>query len=210
MQFTLRSLLIVISLLCVCFCASISHDGRLGVVLNRIAIHVPSDEPLHVSSPRPDRTSGCAFNRIEKISRLARFMPATQNMQTDTRSPQSTKTMYWAGWVLSAIPILMLTASAAFKFIMTDEAVKGFHDLGWPDSLALALGITELTCTVIYAIPQTAVLGAILLTGYMGGAIATHVRIGEQFVVQALLGVAVWLGLYLRDSRIRALIPLRS
>jgi DoxX-like protein len=131
-------------------------------------------------------------------------------MQADTESPPSTKIMYWAGWVISAIPILMLTGSAVGKFIKPDEVVKGFNDLGWPDSLALALGIAELASTIIYAIPKTAVLGAILVTGYMGGAIATHVRIGELFVVQALLGVAVWLGLYLRDSRLRALIPLRS
>jgi hypothetical protein len=78
-------------------------------------------------------------------------------------------------------------------------------------SLALGLGITEVACTIIYLIPRTAVLGAILLTGYFGGATATHVRVGDpSFVGPVVLGVLVWLGLFLRDDRLRALIPLRS
>jgi hypothetical protein len=100
--------------------------------------------------------------------------------------------------------------SAAMKFAMPADAVEGFEHLGWPRELAIALGIIELTCTVLYLIPQTAVLGAILLTGYLGGAIATHVRIEEGFVPPLILGVLVWLGLYLRDRRLRALVPLRS
>jgi hypothetical protein len=76
--------------------------------------------------------------------------------------------------------------------------------------LALALGIVELTATLLYSIPRTSVLGAILLTGYLGGAIATHVRIEEPIYAQAGIGVLVWLGLFLRDARIRELIPLRK
>jgi hypothetical protein len=76
--------------------------------------------------------------------------------------------------------------------------------------LATPLGILELTCTVLYLIPQTAVLGAILLTGYLGGAIATHVRLGEGIIMHVVIGIVFWLGIYLRDSRLRALIPLRS
>lgn len=75
--------------------------------------------------------------------------------------------------------------------------------------MAPVLGVTELLCAVLYAIPQTSVLGAILLTGYMGGAIATHARIGEGFIPQIIIGVLVWLGLFLRDARLRALIPIR-
>jgi DoxX-like family len=77
-------------------------------------------------------------------------------------------------------------------------------------SFALGLGIVELSCTMIYLFPRTSVLGAILLTGYLGGAIATHLRIGEAFYLQLILGVLVWLGLFLRDYRLRALLPLRS
>jgi hypothetical protein len=130
-------------------------------------------------------------------------MPA--DIQT---APVPTK-MLWAGRVVSALPVLMLLFSAAMKFAKPAALVETFAHLGWPESLALALGIVELACTIIYVIPQTAVLGAILLTGYLGGAIATHVRIGEGFVMQALLGVLVWLGLHLRDSRLPQLIPLR-
>jgi hypothetical protein len=82
--------------------------------------------------------------------------------------------------------------------------------LGYPESLARPLGIVELACTIIYLVPQTAVLGAILLTGYMGGAIATHVRVGDPYFVQIGMGVMLWLGLYLRDARLRALLPLRG
>ena len=72
------------------------------------------------------------------------------------------------------------------------------------------LGVLELACTILYAIPRTSVLGAILLTGYLGGATATHVRVGDSFIMTVVLGVVVWGGLFLRDARLRALIPLCS
>lgn len=118
--------------------------------------------------------------------------------------------MLWVGWIVSAIPVVMLTMSGIMKLMKPAPVVEGFEHLGWPISLALALGIVELVCTVIYVIPRTAVLGAILLTGYLGGAIATHVRIGEVFIGPAVFGMLVWLGLYLRDPRIRDLLPLRE
>ncbi len=86
---------------------------------------------------------------------------------------------------------------------------KAFTQLGWPITVAAPLGVVELLCTVLYLIPSTSVLGAILLTGYLGGAVATHVRIGEPFIAPLLLGVMVWLGLYLRDARVQALVPMR-
>jgi hypothetical protein len=110
---------------------------------------------------------------------------------------------------MSALPVVLLVFSGVMKLMKPPAAVDGFKHLGWPVELALPLGILELTCTVIYLIPQTAVLGAILLTGYLGGAIATHVRIGEPFISQSIFGVLVWGGLFLRDPRLRALIPLR-
>ena len=83
--------------------------------------------------------------------------------------------------------------------------------MGWPTSVALVVAVLELGSLALYLIPQTAVLGAILLTGYLGGAVATHVRIGEywQCWIPVAFGVLVWLGLFLRDARVRALIPLR-
>jgi hypothetical protein len=82
--------------------------------------------------------------------------------------------------------------------------------LGYPAGMLPALAGLELLCTVVYLVPRTAALGAVLLTGYLGGAVATHVRVGEAFVVPLLLGVFLWAGLYLRDERIRALLPLRK
>lgn len=117
---------------------------------------------------------------------------------------------FWVGWVLSALPAPLLSFSAIMKFVKPPDVLKGFAHLGWPERLALPLGILELACLVLYLIPRTAVLGAVLMAGYMGGAIATHVRIGEPFIMQGLLGVVVWLGLYLREPRLRRLIPLRT
>lgn len=101
------------------------------------------------------------------------------------------KKMLWAGRIMSALPVLMLLFSAVMKFLKPPDVVKGFTHLGYPESLALGLGIVELACTVIYIIPRTSVLGAILLTGYLGGAIATHLRIGEPYFVPIILGILV-------------------
>jgi len=120
------------------------------------------------------------------------------------------KKMLWTGRIVSALPVLMLLFSAAMKLAKPTMVVDEFTRLGWTENLAVALGIVELACTIVYVIPQTAVLGAILLTGYLGGATATHVRIGEGFLAPVIFGVLVWLGLHLRDRRLRALIPLRS
>lgn len=99
--------------------------------------------------------------------------------------------------------------SAVMKLIKPPPVVEGFAHLGFPESLALGLGLLELACAVVYVIPQTSVLGAILLTGYLGGATVTHLRVGDPFLTPVILGMLVWGGLYLRDPRLRALIPLR-
>jgi len=117
----------------------------------------------------------------------------------------------WVGWILSAAPILLMAFGAAMVFVgspqMRDEFVNRF---GYSASFAPILGMLELGCVVLYAIPQTAVLGAIVMTGYLGGAVATHVRIGDPgFVIPLALGIVVWGGIYLREPRLRALLPLR-
>jgi hypothetical protein len=81
--------------------------------------------------------------------------------------------------------------------------------VGWDQSLIKPLGVVEAIAAVIFLIPQTAVLGAVLIAGYMGGAIATHVRIGDPFVVQAAIGVVAWLGVFLREPRLRKILPWR-
>jgi hypothetical protein len=132
-------------------------------------------------------------------------------MDTAPTAPVSKKAL-WAGYIISGIVVLMLLMSAIFKFMNPPDVAKEFSRLGYAESHALILGILEVTCVVIYAIPRTAVLGAILLTGYLGGATATHVRVDDpvsKFIGPVIFGVLVWLGLYLRDRRIRELIPVR-
>ena len=115
----------------------------------------------------------------------------------------------WTGCVLSTLPVLLLLFSAFSKLSRTDEVVERFAKNGYPESALLWIGVAELACTVLYAIPQTAVLGAILLTGYLGGATDVHVRSSLPIYIPILVGVVVWLGLYFRDARLRELVPVR-
>ena len=131
-------------------------------------------------------------------------------MQSDTQTAPVSKKVLWAGYIISVLPILLLLFSGVMKLVKPASVVEGFVRLGYPESLALGIGVVELACAVVYVIPQTSVLGAILLTGYLGGATATHVRIGEPFFMPIVLGVMIWGGLFLRDDRLRALLPLRS
>jgi hypothetical protein len=128
-------------------------------------------------------------------------------MPPETPTAPASKKMLWAGYIVSALPILTLLFSGVMKLVKPTAVVEGTAQLGWDESLILGLGIVELACTVVYAMPRTAVLGAILLTGYLGGATATHVRVGDPFFGPIILGVLVWGGLWLRDPRLRALLP---
>ena len=120
------------------------------------------------------------------------------------------KKILWAAYLMSALPVLMLLFSGIMKLVKPPSVVEGFEHLGYDHNVALGLGLVELLATLLYIIPRTSVLGAILLTGYLGGATATHLRIGEPFYMAVLLGVLLWGGLYLRDERLRLLIPLRT
>lgn len=131
-------------------------------------------------------------------------------MPTDTNSSPLSKKMLWAGYIMAAVPVLLLLMSGVMKVMNPPFVTEGFVRLGYSENLALGIGIVELLCVVLYVVPQTAVLGAILLTGYLGGATASHVRIGEPFHMAVLLGVVIQGSLYLRDARLRALLPLRS
>jgi len=119
----------------------------------------------------------------------------------------------WTGRIMSALPALFLFVDGVGKLVKPAPVVEGTVQLGYPESVLVGLGIVLLACTVLYVIPRTAVFGAILLTGYLGGAIATHVRVGSPLFSHILfpvyLAVLLWGGLYLRDERLRALIPLR-
>ena len=131
-------------------------------------------------------------------------------MQSSTQDSNISKKMVWAGRIVSAIPVLMLTFSAVVKLMKPVDVLTEFARLGYPESVIIGIGILELLCTVVYVIPRTSILGAILLTGYLGGATATHVRIGDPFIYPVIFGVLVWAGLYLRDAQVRSLIPLRK
>ncbi len=126
----------------------------------------------------------------------------------------SSKKRVWVGRVLSGLVVLFLIPDGIVKFIKPAPVVEAFAHVGWPLSLANVLGTLLLVCIALYAIPRTSILGAILLTGYLGGAVATHLRAGDPLFSHILfptyLGVLLWLGLYLRDDRVRVLIPLRS
>lgn len=121
----------------------------------------------------------------------------------------TSKKMLWVSYVMSALPMLMLLISGIMKLVQPSSVVEGFAHLGYDGGVALGLGLVELLSTLLYAIPRTSVLGAILLTGYLGGATASHLRIGEPFHMAVLLGLLLWGGLYLRDERLRLLVPFR-
>jgi hypothetical protein len=135
------------------------------------------------------------------------FWGNMDNTMTNAKRP-------WAGYIVSGLPALMLLADALGKFVKPAPVVEGTTQLGYSESVILPLGIILLVSTVLYLIPRTAVLGAILLTGYLGGAVATHLRVGSPLPTHTLfpiyLGILIWLGLYLRDRRLRELVPLRS
>ena len=130
-------------------------------------------------------------------------------MQSKSQSAPESKRSLWVGYIFSALPVLLLLFSAVLKLMKPAPVVEGFAQFGFPESLIFKLGILELACTVVYLIPRTSILGAILITGYLGGATATNVRVGAPFLGPVIAGVLVWGGLYLRDLRVRALIPLR-
>jgi hypothetical protein len=116
----------------------------------------------------------------------------------------------WAGRVVSAIPVFMMGLSGILKLAGGARMTADWAAFGYPQSALFPIGVTELACALVYAIPRTSVLGAVLVAGYLGGAVATHVRLSQPvWPAPLLLGVLAWLGLYLRDPRLRELLPLR-
>jgi hypothetical protein len=121
------------------------------------------------------------------------------------------KGMLWTGRILSGLIVAFVLFATSYGFFKPEMSRQGMRDMGYPESLGTPITIALLASTLLYAIPRTCVLGAILLTGYFGGAIATHVRLGQPtFVVALSMAVLAWLGIYLRDARLRALLPLRT
>ena len=133
-------------------------------------------------------------------------------MTTSVSSSASggSKGVLWASRILSGLPSLAMLFSAAMKLSHAPEFIEQWvGKFGFSERTATPIGIVEALCVVLYLVPATSVLGAVLLTGYLGGAIVTHVRIGEPFIAPLVLALLFWGGLYLREDRLRALLPLR-
>ena|SRR5947199_7980297 len=127
------------------------------------------------------------------------------------QSANTSKTSLWAGRIITGLVALLMTFDGLMKVLKVPAAVDGTVKLGFSESLLLPLGIVVLLCTAVYIYPRTSILGAILLTGFLGGATATNVRAQPQFTLfPVVLGVLAWLGLYLRNQSLRKLVPLRA
>ena len=126
----------------------------------------------------------------------------------------TSKTALWTGRILSSLAILFLLFDTTIKLLRLPMVAESTAQLGYPASLAFTIGLIELICLIVYMIPPTSILGAVLLTGYLGGAIATHVRLGSPLFTHILfptyIATLIWGGLYLRDVRVRALVPFRG
>jgi hypothetical protein len=135
-------------------------------------------------------------------------------MTVDVQSGSPSKARLYTGYAMSGVIALFLLMDAVMKFTHAAPVLESNRQLEIPLSLTPVLGIIALVCLVLYVVPVTAALGAILFTGYLGGAIAIHVRVGNPLFTHILfgvyLGVLLWGGLWLRDARLRQLIPLRS
>jgi hypothetical protein len=130
-------------------------------------------------------------------------------MPTETQAASSKK-MLWTGRILSALSGLLVAFAAIMKLAHSPQVIEGFAKMGFPASLVLPIGIIELSCVIVYLIPRTSVLGAIFLTAFLGGATVSCLRVGDPSLpLPIVTGIFVWGGLFLREPRIRALIPLR-
>jgi len=131
-------------------------------------------------------------------------------METNSGAGAVSRVAAWSGGILSLLVALMMILSAVMKLLKPAAVVQGFAHFGYPEAQAMPLGIVEAACALIFLIPRTSVLGAVLLTGYLGGATATNVRVGDPWFAPVILGVVAWAGLFLRDRRLRSLLPFRT
>jgi hypothetical protein len=138
----------------------------------------------------------------------------TRNTPDAANPAGRSKAALWAGRFLSGSAVLFMMFDAGIKLLRHPEAMQGTTQLGYPASVVFGLGVVQLVCLLVYLIPRTSVLGAVLWTGYLGGAVATHVRLGNPLFSHVLFPTYVaaflWLGLWLRDERLRAVLPFRA
>lgn len=133
---------------------------------------------------------------------------------THTEPVPASKKMLWAGRITSGLGVLFLAFDGTFKLFAPPEAVQSTEALGWSGNMLFGIGVLQLSLLALYLLPRTSILGALLWTGYLGGAVATHVRVGNPAFSHALfptyIAALLWLGLWLRDARLRALLPLTA
>jgi hypothetical protein len=135
----------------------------------------------------------------------------SNTMESSTRAKPISRKMFWVGRAISGAIVLFMVFDGLMKLLQVPEVAKAQAQLGWPEGQGIGLGFIVLVCTAVYVIPRTSVLGAILLTGYLGGATAAQARIGSpNFFFSVVMGVLVWAALFFRDDRLRALIPLKQ
>ena len=133
-------------------------------------------------------------------------MEATLDQPSSTTTRSATAKT-WVARVVGSLLVLFLLIDGAGKVLRLAPYVEGTARVGYPASCLIPLGLVLLACTILYVVPRTAILGAVLLTGYLGGATATHVRMGEPFFFPVVFGVLLWACLYMRDKRVRLLLP---
>jgi hypothetical protein len=132
-------------------------------------------------------------------------------MASATQIVPVSKASLWTGRVMSALPVLIVLMASVMKLMKLPQVVEGFAKAGAPEHLILPVGLIELLCVVVYVIPRTSILGAILMTGLLGGATITTLRIGDPtYPMPVILGMLAWGGLWMRDARLRALIPVKK
>jgi hypothetical protein len=134
-------------------------------------------------------------------------------MGSYTQTAPVSKAALWTGRTLTTVGALFMLMDGGMKLVKPAFVVEATVRMGFSEDVILGLGVVLLACTVLYLIPRTSVLGAILLTGYLGGAVATHVRLWEGWfpvLFPVIFGAVLWFGLFLRDARLRGLVPLRD
>lgn len=153
------------------------------------------------------------IHTVSDLDQPSAAQPGQRHREATAPLLAPSKKALWTGRIVSGFAILFLAMDATMKLIAAPDAVKGTTELGYPATVLFGLGIVQLVCLALYVLPRTAVLGAVLWTGYLGGAIATHVRVGNPLFSHVLfpvyVAVMLWGGLWLRDLRLRALLPLR-
>jgi hypothetical protein len=162
-----------------------------------------------ITQPQRSKCAVALNHQTKKESLNKLNFKVMETISIQPAQAKSTVTL-WIGRVLGWLAILFLLLDAAMKLVKESHAVEGTLRLGFSESIIQPLGVVLLVITILYIIPRTAILGAILLTAYMGGATATMVFAHQSIIFPVVFGIIIWGALYLRDSRLRSLIPLKS